>query len=671
MFKQLIFLLIASLVAGSLSAQINSDSFELKPVQLKEVIIQTSTGKENMKNVRQPANVQTSTDNLMQSINGVSMIRRGNYAWEATIRGFNAGQITQTIEGMAMFGACTDKMDPVSSYIEPANLKSVEVSYGINAVSSGNTIGGNIDYKIKQPLVGQPHKVSGLAGLGYQSNGNGKQLLSNINISGKKLGVNVNGIFRESGNYFAGGHTLIRHSQFQKWNAGISAKYLLSPHSSVLFNFIRDEACDVGYPALPMDVGYAKASIASLTLQQHFPAGIIRKMESKVYLNNIHHMMDDTHRPSSEVPVHMDMPGTSFTAGFYSKQNFALPGHRLETKIQAYQNRLHADMTMHPNGEPSMYMLTIPDAQRRLVQLSASDEIPLGEYFSLFAGGSISFVNSSIYSDEGKKMASGVLNAAGIKNETIGSVYLNPVYRADSVVTLFLSAAFTMRSPTLREMYGIYLYNPTDGYDYMGNPDLKSESSWNLSAGTKLSWTKFSTELRAYHYQVQQYIAGIYRSDLSVMTTGAKGVKQYQNLDGQVSGAELEAKWKINNALVLKTQNAVTYGLDNSGDALPNIPPFKTGNTAEYTFGQTMFSVSGIFSAAQHHVSPEKYGETETPSFFLLNAGIAHNFYFHQTRIHLNATVENLLDTKYTEHLDVNKVPRIGRNLSLQATIFF
>ena len=52
-----------------------------------------------------------------------------------------------TIDGMRIFGACTDKMDPVTSYVEVSNLSEATISSGQQGSCHGNTIGGSIDLK--------------------------------------------------------------------------------------------------------------------------------------------------------------------------------------------------------------------------------------------------------------------------------------------------------------------------------------------------------------------------------------------------------------------------------------------------------------------------------------------------------------------------------------------
>ena len=76
-------------------------------------------------------------DNINARLDGMSLIKRGAYALEPQLHGFSGGQLNVTIDGMKMFGACTDKMDPVTSYIEPTNLKNITIQQGTNGSLNG------------------------------------------------------------------------------------------------------------------------------------------------------------------------------------------------------------------------------------------------------------------------------------------------------------------------------------------------------------------------------------------------------------------------------------------------------------------------------------------------------------------------------------------------------
>lgn len=668
--KFLYTLLISFISIAQTQAQIKSDS-AFSDVMLKEIVIQNEQNISNGKEKKQSKDLQSSTESILGSIKGVNLIRRGNFAQEPIIRSLTGGQISNTIDGMAIFGACTDKMDPISSYIEPSNLHSIVVSYGMNDMSNETTIGGGFNYKLKQPRINAPKKWSGLAGFGFESNGNGIQTLAGINYSGKKLGISLNGIFRNSDNYRAGGGEKINFSQYQKWNGSLAAKYQISPHETVAVNYIQDEGYNIGYPALTMDVAYAKAKIGSLVYQKHF-TGNVKTWETKIYYNYIDHAMDDTKRPKSQVPMHMDMPGQSATGGFYSEVKLGLNSHNITARINGFQNKLHAEMTMYPDQGNIMYMLTIPDAQRDLIGINISDDWEINNHWQMLIGGRFDGVRSSIYSEEGKKILTGIGNDHVDRTEFLYSAFANIKYKVSDPVSLTANVTRTMRSATLQELYGFYLFNRVDNFDYLGNSNLKKETSWNFTGGVQLNQEKVQVEVNGYIYFLKDYIAGVKRPNYSVMTIGASGVKQYENLpSAQLWGFDATLNWKINHRLSFNSSNTYTRGKDNESRPLPLISPFRSTNQVNLNLSGYLINVTSVFAAAQNQVSTNFYGELPSAAYHFLNVSVGKSFKINNQKFAANVGLDNVFDVKYSDHLDVIKIPRPGRNLILHVTYTF
>src|SRR5688500_2114742 len=76
------------------------------------------------------SNAGATTESILSRMRGVSLIRRGAFGQEAVFRGLSNGQLNVTIDGMKMFGACTDRMDPVTIYVEPSNLSVIQTRLG-------------------------------------------------------------------------------------------------------------------------------------------------------------------------------------------------------------------------------------------------------------------------------------------------------------------------------------------------------------------------------------------------------------------------------------------------------------------------------------------------------------------------------------------------------------
>ncbi|MBX2943562.1 MAG: TonB-dependent receptor plug domain-containing protein [Cyclobacteriaceae bacterium] len=188
---------------------------------LSEVVIQSiQTEADTLQNFYR-ANQSANTEDILSRMNGVYLIRRSAYGQEPVIRGMSAGQINVTIDGMRMFSACTDKMDPVTIYVEPQNLKSIDASLGTNGNSMGSTIGGGLNLRLAEPILNQK-RVSGRAGGGYQSVSNGFNYFTDANFSQPNSAYRASFIYRKNQNYKAGNGQTVNFSQFEKINFSIT-----------------------------------------------------------------------------------------------------------------------------------------------------------------------------------------------------------------------------------------------------------------------------------------------------------------------------------------------------------------------------------------------------------------------------------------------------------------
>ncbi len=93
--------------------------------------------------------MSVSVDEFLASSDKISFIKRGAYAWEPLLNNMSTERSVVTIDGMRIFGACTDKMDPVTSYLESNTLSSIDIKSGQEGSSHGATIAGSIDLKRK------------------------------------------------------------------------------------------------------------------------------------------------------------------------------------------------------------------------------------------------------------------------------------------------------------------------------------------------------------------------------------------------------------------------------------------------------------------------------------------------------------------------------------------
>jgi len=627
---------------------------------------------EEAKDTRQKS-LQEMTDKILEYTPGISMIRRGNFAMEPTIRSLNSGQITMTIDGMRVFGACTDKMDPISSYVEPNNLESISVSYDPGANTGGSGLGGGINFRLKEPSFRETPKWSGRIGTGFETNGAAVQTLGGLDYASADLAFQINGIFRRSANYKAAGGKEIGFSQYRKWNGSASVIRSLGRTGILKASYLQDEGHDIGYPALTMDVSFAKAKIAGLSYLYSNQQESIH-WETKAYYNSIDHAMDDTNRPPETVNMHMDMPGTSTTFGGFSALDLHLNDqHHMKIKVDGYQNKLLSSMTMYPTEGSPMFMYTLAAPVRRNMGLHVSDVLSFGKRTMLTSSARLEYNHDDVSDKKAKEQLSGMFPGDLTRSNVITNFSIALGFQPDAHWLLNASVARGSRAASLQEAYAFYIYNRLDAYDYLGNPALSGESSVNFSISSSYRNEKIEASGNLFRYFIQDYIAGAILKGYSTMTIGANGVKQYVNLpSAKLYGGELAFKWKAGGGLVITSLNSFTRGSDGDGLALPLIAPLKTVNTIDYNLDKTILRIEGITNTTQKHVSTQRYGETATPASTILNFYIGKEFKVSSLQaLKINLGIDNILDEYYFQHLDIQKVARPGRNLTYRMAVLF
>lgn len=639
-------------------AQQKQDS--LLSFHLNEVIV---IGKKATLHQKQAKSLTTVEDYLQQS-SKVNMIKRGSYAWEPLINNMATERTVITIDGMRIFGACTDKMDPITSYVEVSNLSQANVTSGQQGSCHGATIGGAIDLK-RTDLIQRKMGWNGLFSTGYETNNQHKIIGSSIGYNDSLFYANIDFMLRDAENYKAGGNKEIDFSQFSKYNVSATAGYFLTPKQSLEGSIIYDKATDVGYPALPMDVSLAEATIASLKYN-YFPVSEhFSDWETKLYFNSITHVMDDTKRPF--VPIHMDMPGWSDTYGFYSKLKGKYNNHQFLANLNAFYNKSVAEMTMYPENpnENLMFMYTWPDVRTFYKGLFLEDLIKVSPKADVKLTANIGFHSNKVADEFGLqslRIFYPEMNAT--KNRILKSVSANYSWQNKGYETAF-GLAYGERAPSVSEGYGFYLYNSNDFYDYIGNPNLKNEKSFEGNASFGYKKGKFSSKITASFFYISDYIIGKIDDEALPMTIGASGIKVYDALDhATIFNTDLNLEYKINDNWNWKTQLVYSSGKDDAKNNLPFISPLRYSGHLTYRKEKLNLGIVATGNLVQNDFA-SLYGETKTADYLLFNLNAGYSFLLNNQKMSLQAGVENIFDKNYTTFSDWNGLPRMGRNFFL------
>lgn len=641
---------------GMDAQQTEKDTVKLK--ELKEVIVIGQKGQLYEKQSKP----LTSIDEYLQQSAKVGMIKRGAYAWEPILNSMPSERTLITIDGMRIFGACTDKMDPITSYVEVSNLSEVTVTSGQEGACFGATIGGAIDLKRNRNQFGLP-KWDFNMNSGYEFNNRQKIIGMSVNYADSLFYSDTDFMFRDASNYKAGNSKEILFSQFRKMNFSTALGYKLGNTKLVEASVIYDKATNVGYPALPMDVSLAEALIGSLKFQYKPQNTTVNDWETKVYFNTITHRMDDTQRPI--VPIHMDMPGWSKTYGYYSKMKIQLDRNHLLLNLNAFYNQSVAEMTMYPANpnENSMFMYTWPDVRTFYQGLFIEDNYILNCHssfkFSAAAGFHVNKVASpfglsslQIFYPEMESQKKRFL-----KNSAVNYNFSKANW------SYGVGLAYGERAPSVSEGYGFYLFNSFDGFDHIGNPNLKNEKSWEGNAYVGYKNEKVTIKMSGSYFHVADYIMA--RPDLVLvpMTIGANGVKVYTALSyALITNANLTLEYHFSEEFIGHIQLVYSKGTDCNQMNLPFIAPFSYITSLDYTKGRFTSEITVQGNSIQTEYNA-LYGEDKTPDYAIINASFGYKFSWQKNKLLLKTGVENLLNTYYSTYSDWNNFPRMGRNI--------
>lgn len=616
------------------------------------------------------ANNSATLEEILSRLPEISLLRRGSYGMEPSIRTFSGGQINVLVDGMRIHGACTDKMDPATIYIEPVNLENLQVQTAANGLMSGSSIGGTVNMKMAEPDFLNENKITGIISSGYQTAAKSFYESARLNYSTGKWAFRMSGTYRNNKNYRSGGGDIIDFSQYEKVNYSLSAKYQHNAYTYFKADLLGDDGWNIGYPALPMDVGYAAARIVSLSMHRENQLKSLYKWQVKIYANKIDHAMDDTKRPN--VPMHMDMPGWSKTYGAYSDAELKInKNQRLLFRADGSSTFLKASMTMYQAGQLPMYMLTWPDNRKNQYGISASWLIQTDSTLKLQLTGRADFISNKLVSQEAKDQVSIFGYPSSDRNDFLKNISALLSKKISQRIKISASIAYTERIPTASELYGFYLFNSNDGYDYIGNPKLNIEKSLQADLSATYNWKNNRIQLSYFYSRLVDYITGTINSSFSTMTIGAYGVKGFINIpDASVTGLESSLILKPAPSFDMVSTLRWTLGKDNEGNPLPFITPLKNITSIRYQLKKLSVQVETEAASKQDRVNI-KSGEDITPGYFLLHTRFGYNTRIFDRTIELQAGIENIFDRKYHEHLDWGNIARPGRNVYAQVKIFF
>jgi iron complex outermembrane receptor protein len=260
------------------------------------------------------------------------------------------------------------------------------------------------------------------------------------------------------------------------------------------------------------------------------------------------------------------------------------------------------------------------------------------------------------------------------------------------------------RAPNIAENGSNGIHDGTPFYE-IGDPNLKSESSFQVDGTLGLNDENFTAEVNIFRNQINNYIFPVklestnggdsVRTDVVAHLSGP--TFKYVSGDAVLSGGELTLdihpaglKW-LHFENGFSTVSAIQLNADPSTKYLPYTPPAKLRSNLKFVFKHVSSGLKNTylqFGVDHYFVQDRIYykfdNETITPAYTLVNAGIGSDIILNKrTAFKLYISGANLFDVAYQSNLsrlkytDTNNstgrvgVYNMGRNLAFKVVIPF
>ncbi len=678
--------LIIPIFAGVSSAQ---EIIKLKKITVAEEVLPEETGgevkeigEEDIKITRQ-IDLGEILSNIFPEINH---IRKGGTANDIVLRGFSRDNINVFIDGLRIYGACPNRMDPPIFHISTPQVKEIQILEGPFDVSNQGSLAGVINVISKDPEKGTFASFGFTGGFFDYISGNVQ-----VNAGTDKVKV-LAGYSKQFSHPYKSGEgkkiteypsgmsaykpSELNHTAFNIDNAWIKTLITPNQENEIKVSYAFDEAKDVLYPYLMMDALYDRT---------HRINGeyLIKSLGVKIsgYWDFVRHDMQDRWRVSS-IPW---TDGTRSTRGYMMRtlaktttyggkisKSFRIYGLSGEAGVDAYLRNWKADNRIMMLDNRGM----IPDVDIKNIGIYVKGAKKFG---NIIVSGGLRFDNTK---SEASKSALGTANQ-NIYSEYYGSNYdlsqtdsyltgnLVLRYKFDRRNSVYVGFGHTVRVPDPEERY-IALKKPMTKPDWVGNPNLDPVKNNEVDAGFEYYLGVFGIKGNVFYSDLTDYI---YLTKIS----GTKMAMSYQNIDAHIYGGDISLMGMLTDTVSIEVGAAYQRGKKDSGNYtdsdLAEIPPLKTRVALRYDNGSVFGLCEGIYAGRQDNVDSD-LNELETKSYVVFNVKAGYMIYGKGS---ISVGIDNIFDKNYYTHLSYYrnpfssgvKIPEPGRFVYINASLRF
>ncbi|MDG9758952.1 TonB-dependent copper receptor [Pseudomonas sediminis] len=603
------------------------------------------------KDPRQPVPASDAADYL-KTIPGFSAIRSGGSNSDPVLRGMFGSRLLLLTDGGQMLGACPGRMDAPSSYIAPETYDLLTVTKGPQTVIWGPGASAGVVRFEREPErfgeLGARLHASVLAG----SNGRFDRLLDGA-VGGEQGYLRVMANRSHSDDYDNGDGDTIG-SRWDKWNTDVALGWTPDADTLIELTAGRGDG-EARYAGRGMDGTQFKRESLSLRVERSNLGGVLAKVEAKVYYNYADHIMDNFRlrvpNPTSMMAMPMASQVDRRTLGARLAATWKWDDVELITGIDAQRSEhgarrsTYSMMTGYTDADRFPWN---KDALMHNYGAFAEATWSLAERDRLVSGARVDRASAKDYRQSFRSMMGMTRpnpTAGETRAETLPSGFVRYEHDlAGSPTTLYAGIGHVQRFPDYWELFSAGLNGPAGSRNAFDG--IEPEKTTQLDIGIQYQDDKLQAWASAYAGQIRDYILFDYRG----MGT------QADNVDARIMGGELGVAYAFASNWKADATLAYAWGKNSSdGEALPQMPPLEARLGLSYqrdawSVGALWRVVNGQGRTAdgRGNVVGQDFGDSAGFGVLSLNGA-----YRLSEQVKLSAGVDNLLDKRYAEHLNL------------------
>lgn len=629
--------------------------------QLQNDPVLTMETNDYVRKIVQPRNVA----DLFSDVNGFSLIKRGNYAIDPSFRAAQYEQLNVQFDGgTKVMHACPNRMDPITTHVNPEEIEKIEIIKGPYTVRYGATFGGVVNMVTQKPSA-MDYGLSGQINAGYESNGGSMVSSAQIQQATSKYDIGGTIGYRDFGNYQDGDGTEIP-SSFRSLEYGVRAGYNFSEDQRLQANWRQSYGRDVLHAGLPMDTDEDNSSMFSLDYKLTGRSGLLKEVTAKAYYSYVDHIMSNTKRPSFMMTEAI------------SEIDATTSGGKLEFKLV-------------PNAKLSLYTgldllhIARDGARTRLVKRNMMGPLPTPVQF-VDKVWQDSYINDlGLFAESKYSLTHNTIWTAGVRYDNVRSeikdpegdfaaLYPNLDKRTEHNISATTSLKYApstefimevaygrgVRSANMIERVINHFTVGQDPFEYIGNPNLDAEVNNQFELGFKgrlplseESLGAFSYSTSFYYSLYENYIVPVIDETLTrkfMPGNEPLNPKVFRNLDeAYKTGFEAMVGFDFWDHFNFTTELAYVYAKNKDlNESLPLVPPLNTRFRLGYEVDRFWTNVNYTITSRQDDIAPS-FGERSTPGYEVLDIRLG---IIPVTNVSLGVAVLNVFDATYNNHLN-------------------